>query len=184
MNAPADIFGVVLAAGEGSRFGGPKAPFIYEGERLIDRAVRVLRGGGCEQVWVVLGSWVGDVPNVDEILINPNWSIGLSSSLSLALHRAESSSALGLCIMLVDLPGITSDAVARVLASESDLAIATYEGKPTHPVFLGRKHWRSLVDSLGGDSGARAYLRQNDGVVQKIPIDDIADGTDLDVQPT
>lgn len=40
--------GVVLAAGEGRRFGGPKAPYVLHGERLVDRAVRVLQQGGCD----------------------------------------------------------------------------------------------------------------------------------------
>ena len=29
------IAALVLAAGEGSRFGGPKAPYVFDGERLV-----------------------------------------------------------------------------------------------------------------------------------------------------
>ena len=36
--------GLVLAAGAGVRFGGPKAPVVVDGERLVDRAARLLRG--------------------------------------------------------------------------------------------------------------------------------------------
>jgi nicotine blue oxidoreductase len=36
------VAGVLLAAGEGSRFGGPKAVAELDGERLVDRAVRIL----------------------------------------------------------------------------------------------------------------------------------------------
>jgi len=42
----ASVAGVVLAAGEGRRFGGPKAPYVHEGERLVDRSVRLLREAG------------------------------------------------------------------------------------------------------------------------------------------
>ena len=56
----ASVAGLVLAAGEGRRFGGPKAPAVIDGERLVDRAVRVLRAGGCDPVYVVLGAWVGE----------------------------------------------------------------------------------------------------------------------------
>ena len=69
--------GVALAAGAGVRFGGPKAPFSYQGIRLVDRAVANLRLGGCESVAVVLGAWIGQVPDADEILINPNWENGI-----------------------------------------------------------------------------------------------------------
>ena len=61
--------GVVLAAGSGRRFGEPKAPVVVEGERLVDRAVRVLRQGGCSRVLVVLGAWVGPVAGA-EVIVN------------------------------------------------------------------------------------------------------------------
>jgi CTP:molybdopterin cytidylyltransferase MocA len=176
--------GVVLAAGVGVRFGGPKAPYVYKGERLVDRAVATLRAGGCDRVLVVLGSWIGEVPSADEVLINPDWSIGISTSLALALGRAESSSAYRLCIMLVDLPGITAAAVKRILASTSELATATYGGAPSHPVMVTRPHWAALAHSLSGDSGARKYLKQHQACVDEIAIDDIAVGDDLDFQPT
>ena len=35
--------GLVLAAGAGVRFGGPKAPFVLDGLRLVDRSVQLLR---------------------------------------------------------------------------------------------------------------------------------------------
>ncbi|MGA1145657.1 MAG: NTP transferase domain-containing protein, partial [Candidatus Nanopelagicales bacterium] len=57
MTDDSSVAGVVLAAGEGKRFGGPKAPFEYDGERLVDRAVRVLREAGCDPVFVILGAW-------------------------------------------------------------------------------------------------------------------------------
>jgi CTP:molybdopterin cytidylyltransferase MocA len=176
--------GVVLAAGEGVRFGGPKAPYVYRGERLVDLAVATLRTGGCERVVVVLGSWVGDVPSADEVLINSEWRLGISTSLSISLKAAAASTADRLCIMLVDLPGITPLAVQRVLASKNELATATYGGAPSHPVMLMRSHWAPLAQSLTGDSGARKYLIQHRGLVEEIAIDDIADGNDLDYQPT
>ena len=55
--------GLVLAAGEGRRFGGPKAPYVLDGVRLVDRAVALLRDAGCDPVLVVLGAWIDDVPD-------------------------------------------------------------------------------------------------------------------------
>ena len=40
------VAGLVLAAGAGRRFGRPKALVELDGERLVDRAVRVLETGG------------------------------------------------------------------------------------------------------------------------------------------
>jgi CTP:molybdopterin cytidylyltransferase MocA len=176
--------GVVLAAGEGRRFGGPKAPYIYKGERLVDRVVTSLHSGGCDRVLVILGAWIGEVPGAEEVLINSDWNAGISTSLAVALDNASNSDADRLCIMLVDLPGVTSSAIARVLESKSEIAMATYEGGPSHPVVLKRDHWKPLGLTLSGDSGAREYLRDHQALVEEIAIDDIADGLDLDYEPT
>lgn len=47
------LSGVVLAAGRGERFGGPKQFQLLGGERLVDRAVTLLQGW-CNEVVVVL----------------------------------------------------------------------------------------------------------------------------------
>ena len=76
--------GLVLAAGEGKRFGGPKAPYVHNGQRLVDRAVQVLAEAGCDPVFVVLGAWLGEVPNAT-VLENQNWKSGMGSSLQVGL---------------------------------------------------------------------------------------------------
>ena len=176
--------GLVLAAGEGRRFGGPKAPFVLDGERLVDRAVRVLREAGCDPVAVVLGAWVGDVPGAD-VIVNDDWPTGMGSSLRRGLEH------LGpdvdrVLVSLVDLPGLTSDAVRRLVAAESadpreSLASATYDGVRGHPVLLGRAHWAGVAATATGDRGARAYLAEHD--VTAVEVGDVADDADLDLRP-
>ncbi|MBV9594921.1 MAG: NTP transferase domain-containing protein, partial [Actinobacteria bacterium] len=46
--------GIVLAAGSGSRMGRPKAVIEVQGQRLVDRAVAVLKAGGCDPVIAVV----------------------------------------------------------------------------------------------------------------------------------
>jgi 2-C-methyl-D-erythritol 4-phosphate cytidylyltransferase len=56
------VHGVVLAAGSGERFGGPKQFAELAGERLVDRAVRLL-AGTCESIVVAVPAghgWTGD----------------------------------------------------------------------------------------------------------------------------
>src|SRR5918999_150312 len=50
------VAGLLLAAGEGRRFGRPKALVEFAGERLVDRGVRTLREAGCGPVVVVMGA--------------------------------------------------------------------------------------------------------------------------------
>ena len=174
---PAPV-GLVLAAGEGRRFGGPKAPAIVDGERLVDRAVRVLREGGCDPVVVVLGAWVEPVPGA-EVVINLDWPTGMGSSLRSGLRsidllrRPERA-----VITLVDLPGLTPAAVARLIENSADLAAAAYEGERGHPVMVSRAHWLPLAESVSGDEGARRYLATHDVVL--VEVGDVATGDDLD----
>ena len=183
--------GLVLAAGEGRRFGGPKAPALVDGERLVDRAVRVLRDGGCDPVHVVLGAWVGGVPGA-EVIVNPDWAEGMGSSLRAGLtaiardrRRAGGAAPLGdldrVVVTLVDLPGLTSDAVARLVASPARLAQAAYAGERGHPVVFGSEHLAGVASSAAGDRGARDYLREHADEIALIEVGDVATGEDLDV---
>ena len=88
-------------------------------------------------------------------------------------------------ILLVDTPGITPEAVRRVLAGSGDhpadaLVVATYHGQRGHPVLLGRDHWTGAADLADGDIGARPYLRVHHAQVLTVPCEEIADGTDID----
>ena len=171
--------GLVLAAGAGRRFGGPKAPAVIDGERLVDRAVRVLREAGCDPVVVVLGAWQGEVAHA-ETAVNPDWPTGMGSSLRVGLSDLVGRVGVDRAVVtLVDLPGLTGDAVRRLMSCAAPLAAATYQGERGHPVLVAREHWAPLIETVTGDSGARAYLATHE--VVGVEVGDIASGDDLDV---
>jgi len=172
--------GLVLAAGEGTRFGGPKAPAVIDGERLVDRAVGCLRAAGCEPVLVVLGAWVGEVPGA-EVVVNPQWPEGMGSSLRTGL-TALPATADSVVVTLVDLPGLTPEAVRRIVEAPGELVVATYDGTRGHPVRFDRGHWDGIAASARGDEGARRYLRDRTDVTL-VEVADLASGEDLDVRP-
>ncbi|MDA2989181.1 MAG: nucleotidyltransferase family protein [Actinomycetota bacterium] len=175
--------GVVLAAGEGKRFGGPKAPFEYEGERLVDRAVRVLREAGCDPVFVILGAWEGQVEGA-LVIVNHGWEEGMGSSVRIALKWVNATTEADYALItLVDLPGLTSEAVTRVIEAPAGIAVATFDGQQGHPVRIPRTHFRELIDTVAGDEGARSFLAEHDDV-QRVEVADLADGADLDLSPT
>lgn len=176
--------GLVLAAGEGRRFGGPKAPAVVDGERMVDRAVRVLSEGGCDPILVVLGAWVGRVDGAD-IVVNDHWPEGMGASLRAGLTELrDTTDAASVVITLVDLPGLTGDAVARLIATDpaAPIAQATYDGRRGHPVRMERGVWDAAIDVAHGDEGARRLIRSRDDVAL-VELGDIADGTDLDEAP-
>jgi len=179
--APA-VAALILAAGAGRRFGGPKAPAVVDGERLVDRAVRIAADAGCTPVVVVLGAWVGDVPGAT-VVTNPDWHTGMASSLRCGLAwLAEHTEADATVVTLVDLVGLTSAAVAQVSRAHAYVAAATYAGTRGHPVRLARSAWSAAAAAAHDDVGARDFLASRTDLVL-VEVGHLADGADLDTAP-
>jgi CTP:molybdopterin cytidylyltransferase MocA len=185
------IAGLVLAAGAGRRYGGPKALVRYDGRLLVERAVDVVRAAGCAPVAVVLGAAADEVRAQARLgdallVVNPDWSSGMGSSLRTGLAALTDTGAVAAVVQLVDTPGITPEAVRRfvALADHEVLAMAGYGDRRGHPVLLGRDHWHGVVRLAVGDVGARPYLASHADLVRVIPCDDVADDTDLDTPST
>jgi molybdenum cofactor cytidylyltransferase/nicotine blue oxidoreductase len=183
------IAAVVLAAGGGRRYGMPKALVEYEGSLLVERAVRTA-AAVCDPVLVVLGAQAVDVWRTADlggatVLANRDWESGMASSLRMGLDglRGWPGRVDAALLLLVDMPGITPAALARVAehADPDALAVATYDGVRAHPVLLGRNHWAGIAASATGDEGARGYLATHD--VLEVDCTGLADPADLDVPP-
>lgn len=174
--------GVVLAAGGGTRFGSPKV-LAAEGDWLR-RAVAALDRGGCRDVLVVLGAaGVDPLPTPARAVHAEDWANGLSASVRAGLQAAAAGDAAYALIQLVDTPDIGADVVRRVLdvvrSAPSGLARAVYAGRPGHPVAVARRYWPELLGRLHGDTGAGAFLRARDDVID-VECGDLATGVDID----
>jgi CTP:molybdopterin cytidylyltransferase MocA/spermidine synthase len=175
------IVGLVLAAGEGHRLGRPKALVDVDGERLVDRAVRVLRDGGCDDVYVVLGAASADVPGATAVL-NRDWRTGLGSSLRAGL-AAQPEDADAVVVTLVDQLGIGPAVIARIVARLRDgcpLVVATYDGVRRNPVGIARSLWPRAAAEAVGDVGARAFVAGNPDLVTAVECADVGAPDDVD----
>ncbi len=181
------VDGIVLAAGAGTRMGMPKALVRdADGEPWLVRAIRALADGGCAQVAVVLGAAVDEaLPLLAGTGATPvvaaDWQRGMSASLRVGLCAIGSGAGDAVAVSLVDLPDVSADVVRRVLAGEvtrATLRRASYDGRPGHPVVLGRDHWSAVAAETDGDRGARAYLATHD--VELVECGDLATGRDVD----
>ena len=157
--------GVVLAAGAGRRFGGPKAlARTPAGTPWVALAVRALRAAGCGEILVALGAAADEaaplVPPDATIVRVPDWASGVAAAVRASLAVAASGSASAAVIMPVDTPDADPAAIARVVrrAQPDALAQAVYDGVPGHPVLIGRAHWEAVSAAVRGDIGARPYL--------------------------
>lgn len=173
--------GLVLAAGAGRRFGGAKAVVELDGVRLVERAVAILAEARLDPIVVVSGAVPLDVAGAT-VVTNPGWAEGLGASLRVGL-AALPDTVDAVVVLLVDQPGITTEAVRRVVAAlegPRSVAVATYDGRDGHPVALGRAHWPAVAESAVGDRGARGFLRAYAGDIARVECADVATDRDID----
>ncbi|GAB2690015.1 nucleotidyltransferase family protein [Kitasatospora kifunensis] len=185
---PAPVAALVLAAGGGRRLGGrPKALLPFHGRPLVEHAVRVVRQGGCEPVLVVLGAARAQALAEAEltgctVVANPDWAQGMGTSLRAGL-AALPPGCSGVLVSLVDTPGVSPAAVARLLAahrSGAALAAAAYAGRRGHPVLIGAEHFAEAAAGAQGDAGARALLTSHQAELLLVECGDVAVPDDLD----
>jgi CTP:molybdopterin cytidylyltransferase MocA len=175
------VAGLLLAAGQGSRLGRPKALVEIAGQTLVTRGIGLLRAGGVEPVIVVTGAVSLDLPSV--ILVhNPDWRTGMGSSLRAGLATLPDS-ADAVVIALVDQPLISPEAVRRLIAAfqaGASVAVASYDGQPRNPVLIARPHWADAAAAAQGDAGARPFLRTHPELVTRVECGDTGRPDDLD----
>ncbi|MFC1403693.1 MULTISPECIES: NTP transferase domain-containing protein [Streptacidiphilus] len=181
---PSTPVALLLAAGEGRRLGlGPKALLPYQGRPLVEHALAVLRAGGCERIVVVLGAGAEEVLATAElgdctVVRNGDWRTGMGSSLRAGLG-ALPADAPAVLVSLVDTPGVTPAAVARVLAAEG-FAAAAYGGRRGHPVRIPAGYWGEAARGAVGDAGARALFAARASELLLVECGDVASGDDVD----
>lgn len=176
------IGGLILAAGEGRRFGGTKQLAGLAGRPLLEYALEAMRGVSPRVV--VLGHAADEIlARVDlhgaEPVVCDDWADGQAASLRCGLTALRSVDAV--VVVLGDQPGITPAAIAAVIesAGDEDAVRATYHGTPGHPVLV-RRSLLARADELRGDSGFRDLLR--DATVREVEIGALADPTDIDTR--
>ncbi|MBG6058477.1 molybdenum cofactor cytidylyltransferase [Cryobacterium sp. MP_M3] len=191
---PPPVAGLVLAAGAGSRYGRPKAlATTPEGTSWLVRAVHTLAAAGCHPVIVVLGAGADEAEALlgdyhpGELVVSraEDWADGLSASLRAGLRTAAAlgPGPLAVAVVPVDVPGLTEATVRRLIGpaelGPDTLRQACFQGRPGHPVVIGRAHWAGLIASVSGDTGARPYLLAH----QAGPVEcgDLETGADIDV---
>ena len=175
------IGALVLAAGEGRRFGGTKQLAELDGRPLLEHALAAV--SAISPRVVVLGHAADEIrAQVDlhgaRAVVCDDWAEGQAASLRCGVAALEADEVL---VVLGDQPGITAEAVRTIAAApgDHDAVRATYGGVPSHPVLL-RRPLLDRAAELRGDVGFRDLLR--DARVCEIEIGHLADPTDIDTR--
>jgi CTP:molybdopterin cytidylyltransferase MocA len=194
------VAAIILAAGEGTRFGRPKALATLEGKSWLQIAVEGLCDAGFDPIVAVLGADAERVREDSSIaaavetlmrrktglsfVLNPDWRRGRTGSLICGL-RAMPPAARGALIHQVDFPYVAASTF-RMLAGAFETAqtaqeragesrglvfVPTHGGRRGHPILVGCSIWPEIFD-LGPDDPLRLVIHRDPSRVREIPVED------------
>ncbi|MGH2463596.1 MAG: nucleotidyltransferase family protein [Candidatus Limnocylindria bacterium] len=162
------VAAVILGAGLGRRFGGPKVGARLHGRTLLEHVATLAGGAGLDPVIAVV---VGDaeVPGHVVDVLNPDPERGLSSSLQLGIGAVPPGHAA--LVLLVDQPTVASESIAAVLAARGTRPILAAEagGRLAPPVLIEPEAF-FVVSTLSGDVGLREVFGVNPELVRAVPV--------------
>lgn len=183
----ASVAAIILAAGASRRFGRPKLLLDWHGKPLLAHVVDAVLASAARPVMVVLGAnepatreALGNRPV--EIVVNPNWAEGQSTSVRAGL-AALPSNAGGVLFVLADQPHVTPDLlnrlIERFLAAGAPIVEPRWGDRPGSPVLFAREMFGELMQ-LTGDRGGRLLVNQYADRVAAVTVDDLATLQDID----
>ena len=180
---------VVLAAGRGTRMGGPnKLLAEVSGKPLVRHAVEAALGSRARPVVVVTGHEQEKVEaalaGLDvRVVHNPHYAEGLSTSLKTGL-AALPEEASGALVLLGDMPRVTSMLIDKLIGAFDPAAgalavVPVRNGHRGNPVLFSRAFFSELR-TVTGDVGARGLLGSHGEGVVEVPVADDAAFLDVD----
>jgi molybdenum cofactor cytidylyltransferase len=171
---PMRVGAVVLAAGGSTRFGEPKQLAAFRSETFVRHIVAAAVEAGCAPVIVVVGADAAQITQeltglAASIVMHPQWSIGLGSSIGVGIqHMIDSAAELDAAILLAcDQPFVSAAALRQLiqsrLTSGKAIVASAYAATLGIPALFDRSCFPDLLQ-LKGDSGAKGIIlsRQHD----------------------
>jgi molybdenum cofactor cytidylyltransferase len=163
------MFGaLLLAAGESSRFGSPKALALVQDQPCIQRLTQQLAQSLVEKIIVVLGASAHDIEpyilkhNKIDVVYNKDYKMGQTSSVQVGL-RALGENAEGFLLLPVDYPWVLSRTVDVLIQTFREevpaILIPTYQGRRGHPAIFHSRLRKDIL-SLNPDEGLNVFARR------------------------
>jgi CTP:molybdopterin cytidylyltransferase MocA len=147
--------GVILAGGEGKRWGGPKAwAKLPDGTTFLEACAGILREAGAR--WVVATLPYGaDDPRIEGLTAVP-------------LPASDWEKA---ALVPVDHPLVSVSSIKNLVGASAPASIPSYHGKHGHPICVARSVVQNIVGGELDGPTLREVLRSVDSVV--VPVEDI-----------
>ena len=183
------IAALILAAGQSRRMGVTnKLLAEIDGKAMLARVVEAAKASQVEYLLAVTGHEADtvaaaltsyDVPTVH----NPAFADGLSTSLHTGVD-ALPDNLDGVIVLLGDMPRIAPSHINRLIAAYNPvegraICVPTYQGKRGNPVLFGAQFFAEMTQ-VGGDSGAKHLIAENEDELVEVAMEDDAIFLDVD----
>ncbi len=161
------VAAVVLAAGAGKRFGGPKQTVAWKGRPLVAHAIQAAKDGGLSPIVVVLGAHAAAVREAAAgegvvFVDNPAWEDGQSTSVQAGLLAVERQVEAAV-FLLADMPRVNGATIRRLVEGHRTSLPAMVApiggGRRGNPILFDRRVFPGLY-ALTGDQGGRSLLER------------------------
>ena len=163
------IHALLLAAGESSRMGEPKALLPWQGSTLIEFQIHQLLAGGIERVAVVLGHDAGAIlhavrpPPQTTIVVNERHATGKTSSVKAGME-AIPPHVEAILLLAVDQPRPAS-LIRRLIqthrAADALITVPAFQGRHGHPAIFARPLFPEIRAIDEESHGLRAIRRRH-----------------------
>lgn len=170
------VAGIILAAGESSRYGQPKQLLDWKGEPFVRVAARRALEAGLAPVVVVTGANAEQVESAVRdlnvrIVQNSEWKSGQASSIREGIFTLTPTPLplgegyAGACIfLLVDQPQITTSILQALVERHAEglasVVAPMVMDRRANPVLFDRRTFADLL-TLEGDTGGRAIFHKH-----------------------
>lgn len=173
------IAGLLLAAGESTRFGADKLLAPLLGQSVLRRSAAALAAEVDSLVVVVAPSAAARVAEVRplgaRVVEHPGFRTGMSGSLRAGV-AALGADVEAVVVALADQPLVRRDVIRALIerwrTGGASAVAPTYRDGQGNPVLFARAAFPALA-RLDGDTGARAVLQSLGSAVSLVPVDDL-----------
>ncbi len=166
------IAGIVLAAGESSRYGQPKQLLDWKGEPFVRAVTKTALQAGLSPVVIVTGSNAASIESsVNDldvsIVRNEQWKTGQAGSIKAAVKALVAPAATnvgGAIFLLADQPQLTTSVIRALVEKHAGglypIVAPMVIDRRANPVLFDRATFSDLL-VLEGDVGGRAVFHKH-----------------------
>ena len=164
---------VIPAAGEGKRFGHPKAEVELEaGVRFLDRVIGLAAACGAQPIVAVVRP--GVLVPAPAVPVDGAATGDQIGSIRRGLARLASTGATSTLVWPVDHPYVAVATASAVVdgfrRSGAPIVVPIFQGRRGHPVLFARETWLDLMTAA--DGGARSVVHRHGSAVLEVEVDD------------